>query len=181
MVDPSGNESEPPIWRRLFAPAHITLAKLHRVLQDAMTWANSHLRCFEVEDVRRHGRSRGGPIREFEDERRARSPAPCRKGLQARVPVRLGGQLGARRPGRGRGRGQGRGGSGPSELLPSVHRRCAGLSARGLWRRKGGQGTAQGARGAAGRRARPDARLGWRVLRSGVLRSERSEPDLPRR
>ena len=27
---------EPPVWRRLLVPAEMTLAKLHRALQDAM-------------------------------------------------------------------------------------------------------------------------------------------------
>lgn len=62
----------PPVWRRLLVPADMTLAKLHRVLQDAMGWTNSHLHCFEVD-----GRSIGmvgveEDHPELEDERRVR-------------------------------------------------------------------------------------------------------------
>ena len=37
---------EPLIWRRLLAPAAITLPKLHDLLQLAMGWTNSHLHSF---------------------------------------------------------------------------------------------------------------------------------------
>ncbi len=45
-------EIQPPVWRRLLVPAEMSLAKLHRVLQDAMGWTNSHLHCFELEGRR---------------------------------------------------------------------------------------------------------------------------------
>jgi len=35
--------SDPEIWRRLLVPANLTLAALHKVLQVAMGWDNSHL------------------------------------------------------------------------------------------------------------------------------------------
>lgn len=38
--------SEPLIWRRLLVPATITLPKLHRAIQGAMGWTNSHLHQF---------------------------------------------------------------------------------------------------------------------------------------
>ena len=41
---------EPLIWRRLLVPATITLPKLHRLLQLAMGWTNSHLHSFTVGD-----------------------------------------------------------------------------------------------------------------------------------
>lgn len=41
---------EPLIWRRLLVPATITLPKLHRLLQLAMGWTNSHLHSFTVDD-----------------------------------------------------------------------------------------------------------------------------------
>ncbi len=40
--------SKPPIWRRLEVPGNITLAKLHRILQVAMGWTDSHLHSFRI-------------------------------------------------------------------------------------------------------------------------------------
>lgn len=42
--------SEPLIWRRLQVPGHLTLAKLHEVLQLAMGWTDSHLHQFTIGD-----------------------------------------------------------------------------------------------------------------------------------
>lgn len=39
---------KPAIWRRVLVPGHYTLARLHRVVQYAMGWTNSHLHCFRV-------------------------------------------------------------------------------------------------------------------------------------
>jgi len=39
---------QPPVWRRLQVPAEITLADLHRVLQVAMGWADTHLHQFVI-------------------------------------------------------------------------------------------------------------------------------------
>ncbi len=41
-------EVEPPVWRRLVVPAGITLAKLHRILQIAMGWTDSHMHAFSA-------------------------------------------------------------------------------------------------------------------------------------
>jgi hypothetical protein len=41
-------DSKPPIWRRIEVPGTITLAKLHRILQVAMGWTNSHLHSFKI-------------------------------------------------------------------------------------------------------------------------------------
>ncbi|MCX2970493.1 MULTISPECIES: plasmid pRiA4b ORF-3 family protein [Streptomyces] len=38
----------PPIWRRLQVPADITLDRLHRVIQTAMSWEGNHLHVFET-------------------------------------------------------------------------------------------------------------------------------------
>jgi hypothetical protein len=53
--------SKPPIWRRLQLPGDITLAKLHRILQIAMGWTDSHLHQFEVQ-----GAYYGEPHPDFE-------------------------------------------------------------------------------------------------------------------
>jgi hypothetical protein len=41
-------EVEPAVWRRLTVPGQITLAQLHRMLQAAMGWSDTHLHAFEV-------------------------------------------------------------------------------------------------------------------------------------
>jgi hypothetical protein len=43
---------EPAILRRLLVPADVTLPRLHRLLNEAMGWTNSHLHAFEVEGRR---------------------------------------------------------------------------------------------------------------------------------
>jgi|SRR5579862_3015834 len=40
--------AKPPIWRRVQVPADFTLKKLHRVIQLAMGWTDSHLHLFDV-------------------------------------------------------------------------------------------------------------------------------------
>jgi hypothetical protein len=37
------DEVEPPVWRRLWIPDTLTMAKLDRIIQTAMGWTNSHL------------------------------------------------------------------------------------------------------------------------------------------
>ena len=50
----------PPIWRRIEVPGDIKLGKLHRVLQMAMGWFDSHLHGFRIGHV-----SYGVPQPEF--------------------------------------------------------------------------------------------------------------------
>lgn len=40
--------TKPPIWRRLLVPAGMTLAGLHKTLQEAMGWENYHLHEFRI-------------------------------------------------------------------------------------------------------------------------------------
>jgi hypothetical protein len=48
------DEVEPRVWRRLWVPDTLTMAKLDRVIQAAMGWTDSHLHEFEV-DGKRYG------------------------------------------------------------------------------------------------------------------------------
>lgn len=41
-------DSDPPIWRQIEVPSHITLYKMHRILQIVMGWNNSHLHEFQI-------------------------------------------------------------------------------------------------------------------------------------
>lgn len=47
--------TEPPIWRRLLVPAHLTLSQLHDVLQAALGWDDGHMHEFSM------GKERFGP------------------------------------------------------------------------------------------------------------------------
>jgi len=52
---------KPAIWRRLEVAADITLAQLHRVIQMAFDWDDSHLHGFEI-DGQVYGRPMPGPF-----------------------------------------------------------------------------------------------------------------------
>lgn len=41
-------DSQPPIWRRVQVPGDVSLAKLHRIIQEVMGWSDSHLHQFLV-------------------------------------------------------------------------------------------------------------------------------------
>lgn len=45
-------DTKPPIWRRIQAPADVTLYKLHRIIQVVMGWENYHLYEFEIGQTR---------------------------------------------------------------------------------------------------------------------------------
>jgi hypothetical protein len=42
----------PTVWRRLLVPGAVRLAKLHRIIQAAMGWTDSHLHAFTIGDQR---------------------------------------------------------------------------------------------------------------------------------
>ena len=48
------DEIEPRVWRRVWVPDTLTMAKLDRIIQAAMGWTNSHPHEFEV-DGKRYG------------------------------------------------------------------------------------------------------------------------------
>lgn len=52
----------PPVWRRIEVPANIKLDKLHRILQVAMGWTDSHMHAFRL-GMEQYG----APSREFPD------------------------------------------------------------------------------------------------------------------
>ncbi len=56
----------PPVWRRIQVVSDIKLAKLHRVIQDAFGWTDSHLHAFSVA-----GESYGVPDPDFPGETRS--------------------------------------------------------------------------------------------------------------
>ena len=41
---------EPPIWRILRVRPQTSLSRLHKILQRAVGWTNSHLHLFEIDD-----------------------------------------------------------------------------------------------------------------------------------
>jgi hypothetical protein len=45
-------EVKPPIWRRLLVPARTDLFNLHKMIQAAMGWTNSHLHMYIINRVR---------------------------------------------------------------------------------------------------------------------------------
>ncbi|OPZ73418.1 MAG: Plasmid pRiA4b ORF-3-like protein [bacterium ADurb.Bin478] len=45
-------EVKPSVWRRVLVPGSMTLFKLHKVIQAAMGWTDSHLHQFVMEDRR---------------------------------------------------------------------------------------------------------------------------------
>ena len=66
------HEISPEIWRRVVVLPAITLGKLHRVIQEAMGWTNSHLHCFEYGDRRLGMVGVEEDAEDLEDERRTR-------------------------------------------------------------------------------------------------------------
>ncbi len=53
----------PPVWRRVQVASDIKLGKLHRIIQDAMGWTDSHLHAFNI-----GGENYGIPDPDFESD-----------------------------------------------------------------------------------------------------------------
>jgi hypothetical protein len=72
--------SKPPIWRRVLVVSDIPLSKLHRIIQAAMGWWDSHLHQFIVGDTY-YGVPYPDDWHEVKDERRAKlnQVAPAEK------------------------------------------------------------------------------------------------------
>lgn len=62
---------EPPIWRRIEVPGDIRLGKLHRVLQIAMGWTDSHLHAYRIGGVA-YGTPDPGFLDDIQNERNVR-------------------------------------------------------------------------------------------------------------
>jgi hypothetical protein len=63
---------QPEIWRRVLVRADLRLSELHRIIQVAMGWTDSHLHAFTCGETRYELPSEGyGPGLDFEDERQA--------------------------------------------------------------------------------------------------------------
>jgi Plasmid pRiA4b ORF-3-like protein len=52
---------DPAIWRRIEAPANVTLEGLHDVIQVVMGWADHHLHHFQIGSVLPSSIGAGGP------------------------------------------------------------------------------------------------------------------------
>jgi hypothetical protein len=64
-------DSDPPIWRRIQVPSHITLYRLQRIMQIVMGWENSHLHEFIINGTS-YGESHPEYGLEMKTERRAK-------------------------------------------------------------------------------------------------------------
>jgi hypothetical protein len=62
-------DTKPPIWRRVLVPGNLNLERLHRVIQDAMGWYDSHLHSFEVGGLEFGPPDTNGWGREIKSER----------------------------------------------------------------------------------------------------------------
>ena len=81
-------EVRPPVWRRILVHGNITLGRLHRVLQAAMGWEESHLHMFKVQGRRfsdpKFQLDDDGDVK-VHDETRITLEAASRKGKQGIV------------------------------------------------------------------------------------------------
>lgn len=64
-------DSHPPIWRRFQVRSDVTLARLHRIVQEVMGWLDGHLHQFIVGRIY-YGVPSSEDISEVKDERKVR-------------------------------------------------------------------------------------------------------------
>ena len=64
-------ESRPPIWRRFQVRSGVTLARLHRIVQEVMGWLDGHLHQFIVGPIY-YGVPDPDDLSEIRDERKVR-------------------------------------------------------------------------------------------------------------
>jgi hypothetical protein len=76
-------EIEPPVWRRLRIPMDYTLARLHKVIQAAFGWEDSHLHCFRI-----HGEDYAPVDQENEPGTRDEKVPLKRVGLRLKTKIR---------------------------------------------------------------------------------------------
>lgn len=61
-------DSKPPIWRRVQVPSDVSLAKLHRIIQEVMGWSDYHLHQFRLGETY-YGVPDPDDFHEVEDEK----------------------------------------------------------------------------------------------------------------
>jgi len=71
---------EPPVWRRVLAPATLPLKRLHDTIQAAMGWLDQHMYEFRIGD-RRYGDPGLGEGLEFSDDRFIKLSSVVAKGV----------------------------------------------------------------------------------------------------
>ena len=69
--------TKPPVWRRLLVPPTMTLGQLHRAIQAAMGWHDSHLHAFDIDGEQFGDRS---TVDDVADENRVTLASLARSG-----------------------------------------------------------------------------------------------------
>lgn len=64
-------DTRPPVWRRIQVRSDVTLAELHRILQEVMGWSGGHLHLFDV-GGEQYGEPHPGDWEPLKNERRVR-------------------------------------------------------------------------------------------------------------
>ena len=70
--------TKPPVWRRLLVPPTMTLGQLHRAIQAAMGWHDSHLHAFDIDGEQFGDR---GTVDDVADENRVTLGSLAKSGV----------------------------------------------------------------------------------------------------